>query len=77
VSAKILTHLGFVCPGTAPSTSAAIGITANGLIPSQSPTQSGSTPEPTIPFGPHPRETPKRSESWRLGPKNGPKSPRF
>jgi hypothetical protein len=29
------------------------------------------------PFGPHSRATPKRSKSWRLGPMNGPKIPRF
>ena len=34
-------------------------------------------PEPTLPPDLHAREAPKRPKTWRLGPMNGPKIPRF
>jgi hypothetical protein len=34
-----------------------------------------ASPEPTLPSGPRSSETPKRPETYRLGPRKGPKMP--
>jgi hypothetical protein len=57
---------------TAPSTRAAIRPTPNDLLPTRSPIQLGSAPEPTLPLGLHSPKTPKCAETWRLKPINDP-----
>ena len=63
-------------PSTTPSSGQGLRSIPTGLIPLRSPIPSGSAPEPTLPVGPRSPETPKPSETSRLGPRKGPKMPR-
>jgi hypothetical protein len=58
-------------PGTAPIPGTGIRPRPNGLVPTDSPFNPVQLPEPTLPLGPYPRETPKRPETWRFWPMNG------
>jgi hypothetical protein len=49
------------------ATFAVIRSTPNGLIPTNTRFNPVHLPEPTLPSGPHPRETPKRSELGASG----------